>query len=135
MCGIAGFVGAGSRDDLARMNAMQASRGPDAEGVWADGATGVYLGHQRLSIIDLAGGAQPMWTQDGYIGVVFNGEIYNHVELRNELKAQGAIFLTDHSDTEVLLHGYKMWGDGFVERLNGMWAFVIYDRKHRRLFA
>jgi asparagine synthase (glutamine-hydrolysing) len=135
MCGIAGFVGAGSREDIARMNAMQAWRGPDAEGIWADTTAGVYLGHQRLSIIDLACGAQPMWTQGGDIGVVFNGEIYNHVELRKALKAQGAIFVTDHSDTEVLLHGYRIWGDAFVDRLNGMWAFVIYDRKRQRLFA
>jgi len=76
-----------------------------------------------------------MWTSDGDIGVVFNGEIYNHAELRSELKTLGARFATDHSDTEVLLHGYRIWGDGFVDRLNGMWAFVIYDRPRRRLFA
>ena len=135
MCGIAGFAGEGSREDIARMNAAQAWRGPDGEGIWADPAQGVYLGHLRLSIIDLAGGAQPMWTQDKKIGVVFNGEIYNHAELRAELKALGVIFATDHSDTEVLLHGYRVWGDGFVSRLNGMWAFVIFDRPRRRLFA
>jgi asparagine synthase (glutamine-hydrolysing) len=135
MCGIAGFAGEGSREDIARMNAAQAWRGPDGEGIWADPAQGVYLGHLRLSIIDLAGGAQPMWTQDEKIGVVFNGEIYNHAELRAELKALGVIFATDHSDTEVLLHGYRIWGDDFVSRLNGMWAFVIYDRPRRRLFA
>lgn len=135
MCGIAGFAGEGTRDDLSRMNAAQASRGPDGEGIWADDTQGVYLGHLRLSIIDLAGGTQPMWTSDGEIGVVFNGEIYNHVELRLELKALGAAFVTDHSDTEVLLHAYRIWGDSFVSRLNGMWAFVIYDRPRRRLFA
>ena len=135
MCGIAGFAGEGTRDDVIRMNAAQASRGPDGEGIWADPDQGVYLGHLRLSIIDVAGGTQPMWTADGEIGVVFNGEIYNHPELREELKALGARFVTDHSDTEVLLHGYKIWGDGFVNRLNGMWAFVIYDRARRRLFA
>jgi len=135
MCGIAGFAGEGSREDVVRMNAAQASRGPDGEGIWADPAQGVYLGHMRLSIIDLAGGAQPMWSPDGEVGVVFNGEIYNHVELRAELKALGARFVTDHSDTEVLLQGYRIWGDGFVNRLNGMWAFVIYDRPRRRLFA
>jgi asparagine synthetase B (glutamine-hydrolysing) len=130
-----GFAGEGTRDDLARMNAAQASRGPDGEGIWADPAQAVFLGHLRLSIIDLAGGTQPMWTADGDVGVVFNGEIYNHVELRAELKALGATFVTDHSDTEVLLHAYRIWGDGFVSRLNGMWAFVIYDRPRRRLFA
>ena len=96
---------------------------------------GVHLGHMRLSIIDLAGGAQPMWTADGEVGVVFNGEIYNHAELREELKGPGAVFITDHSDTEVLLQAYRLWGDDFVNRLNGMWAFVIYDRPRRRLFA
>ena len=66
---------------------------------------------------------------------IFNGEIYNHAELRAELKARGCQFVTDHSDTEVLLHGYREWGDAFVERLNGMWAFVIYDRARQRLFG
>jgi asparagine synthase (glutamine-hydrolysing) len=135
VCGIAGFVGRGSRDDIIRMNAAQAWRGPDGEGVWADPTQGVYLGHMRLAIIDLVGGGQPMWTDDEEIGVVFNGEIYNHAELRVELKALGARFATDHSDTEVLLHAYRIWGDGFVNRLNGMWAFAIYDRRRRRLFA
>ena len=135
MCGIAGFVGEGSSEDIARMNAAQAWRGPDGEGTWADPVHPVYLGHMRLSIIDLAGGAQPMWTEDEKVGVVFNGEIYNHAELRAELKELGAGFVSDHSDTEVLLHGYRIWGDGFVDRLNGMWAFVIYDRRRRRLFA
>ena len=110
-------------------------RGPDAEGHWRDERAGVFLGHRRLSIIDLAGGAQPMWTADGMLGVTFNGEIYNHAELRAELVGRGCKFASDHSDTEVLLHGYHEWGDGFVERLNGMWAFVIYDRERRRLFG
>ena len=77
----------GSRDDIVRMNAAQAWRGPDGSGVWSDPAHGVYLGHVRLAIIDLDGGAQPMWTPDGEIGIVFNGEIYNHAELREELRA------------------------------------------------
>jgi len=76
-----------------------------------------------------------MWTADEQLGVVFNGEIYNHAELRKELKAEGCEFLTDHSDTEVLLHGYRQWGEEFVERLNGMWAIVIYDRAKGRLFG
>ncbi len=135
MCGIAGFAGTGTLADLRRMNAAQASRGPDADNVYHDAGRGVFLGHLRLSIIDIAGGAQPMWTADDSLGIVFNGEIYNHAELRSELRALGARFVTDHSDTEVLLHAYKLWGDAFVERLNGMWAFVIYDRARRRLFA
>jgi asparagine synthase (glutamine-hydrolysing) len=117
------------------MTAAIQHRGPDADGHWMDERTGVFLGFRRLAIVDLSGGAQPMWTRDGQIGVTFNGEIYNHAELRVELKARGCEFMTDHSDTEVLLHGYREWGDAFVERLNGMWAFVIYDRPRQRLFG
>ncbi len=135
MCGIAGFTGRGDRAALQRMTDAIRHRGPDAEGHWADERAGVFLGHRRLSIIDLAGGAQPMWTADGMLGVTFNGEIYNHAELRAELAQRGCKFATDHSDTEVLLHAYREWGEGFVERLNGMWAFVIYDREKRRLFG
>ena len=135
MCGIAGFAGRGDRGVLRRMTDAIAHRGPDAEGHWAEESAGVFLGHRRLSIVDLSGGAQPMWTADGEIGVVFNGEIYNHAELRAELKARGCEFVTDHSDTEVLLHGYREWGESFTERLNGMWAFVIYDRARQRLFG
>jgi asparagine synthase (glutamine-hydrolysing) len=135
MCGIAGFAGAGDAAVLRRMTNAIRHRGPDAEGHWAEESAGVFLGHRRLSIVDLGGGAQPMWTRDGKIGVVFNGEIYNHVELRGELKARGCEFATDHSDTEVLLHGYREWGEKFVERLNGMWAFVLYDRANKRLFG
>lgn len=135
MCGIAGFVGAGEWADLKRMTDAIRHRGPDAEGHWHDDHARVFLGHRRLSIVDLSGGAQPMWSGDGQLAVTFNGEIYNHAELRKELQAHGCLFRTDHSDTEVLLHGYAVWGDKFVERLNGMWAFVIYDRARRRLFA
>ena len=135
MCGIAGFAGAGDRGVLARMTDAIAHRGPDAEGFSADEERRVFLGFRRLAIIDLPGGVQPMWTADGALGVVFNGEIYNHLELRAELVARGCRFETDHSDTEVLLHGYREWGDAFVERLNGMWAFVIYDRTRGRLFG
>ena len=135
MCGIAGFVGPGDRGVLRRMTDAILHRGPDAEGHWIEESTGVHLGFRRLSIIDISGGSQPMWTADGEIGVTFNGEIYNHVELRKELQAAGCQFQTDHSDTEVLLHAYRQWGEGFVDRLNGMWAFVIYDRFRKRLFG
>ena len=135
MCGIAGFAGRGDLGVLRRMTDAIAHRGPDAEGHWAEENAGVFLGHRRLSIVDLSGGAQPMWTRDGQLGVTFNGEIYNHAELRAELKARGCEFVTDHSDTEVLLHGYREWGESFTERLNGMWAFVIYDRAKQRLFG
>lgn len=133
MCGIAGFVGRGDCGDLVRMTRAIAHRGPDADGHWVDEERAVHMGHRRLAIVDLAGGGQPMWTADGALGVVFNGEIYNHAELREELKARGCVFQTDHSDTEVLLHGYREWGDGFVARLNGMWAFALYDRTAGRL--
>ena len=135
MCGISGFAGDGDLVVLKRMNDEIVHRGPDAEGLWRDEAARVYLGHRRLSIVDLEGGAQPMWTPDGMLGVIFNGEIYNHLELRQELVALGQNFHSDHSDTEVLLHGYRAWGADFVSRLNGMWAFVIYDRVRRRLFC
>lgn len=133
MCGIAGFVGAGDRESLARMTGVLVHRGPDDGGLWDNG--NVFLGHRRLSIVDLAGGHQPMSTSDGDLTVIFNGEIYNHGELRAELKAQGAVFQTDHSDTEVLLHGYRQWGTALPKRLNGMWAFALYDRKNSRLFC
>jgi asparagine synthase (glutamine-hydrolysing) len=135
MCGIAGFVGAGDRGVLQRMTDAIRHRGPDAEGHWVDENAAVHLGFRRLAIVDLTGGSQPMWAADGMIGVTYNGEIYNHLELRAELEAAGCQFVTDHSDTEVVLHAYRQWGDAFVERLNGMWAFVIYDRPRKRLFG
>ncbi len=135
MCGIAGFVGRGERSTIEAMTATLVHRGPDAVGFYENVSEGVYLGHRRLSIMDLASGGQPMWTSDGSIGVIFNGEIYNHAELRQELKQVGRCFFTDHSDTEVLLHAYLEWGDDFTNRLNGMWAFVIYDRSRARLFG
>src|SRR5687768_11935668 len=135
MCGITGFVGEGSAADIDAMNRAQAHRGPDGAGCWVDEGARVHLGHLRLAIIDLAGGAQPMWSTDGRVGVIFNGEIYNFAELRAELVAAGVPFVTDHSDTEVLLEAYRHWGDDCVKRLNGMWAFVIYDRSRQRLFG
>ena len=112
-----------------------AHRGPDDEGLWHDPVRKVSLGHRRLSIIDLAGGRQPMWSPDGRLAVVFNGEIYNFQELRAELLAEGHAFHTDHSDTEVLLLGYRAWGEQLTERLNGMWAFALYDRERQILFC
>lgn len=134
MCGLAGFVGAGDRADLAAMNARIAHRGPDGEGLYQDPAHPVFLGHRRLSIIDLEGGAQPMASADGGIVVVYNGEIYNHRELRAELEARGHVFHTDHSDTEVLVHGWREWGEELPIRLNGMFAFAIWDRARRTVF-
>ena len=135
MCGIAGFAGAGSEADLRRMVAAVARRGPDDTGYWEDRERAVHLGHCRLSILDLAGGHQPMESADGGLVIVFNGEIYNFAELRSQLVALGHAFRTDHSDTEVLLNGYREWGAALPARCNGMWAFVIYDRARRRLFG
>jgi asparagine synthase (glutamine-hydrolysing) len=137
MCGIAGFVaarGAGDREILERMTRALAHRGPDAEGYFLDPERGVHLGHRRLSIVDLSGGSQPMSSADDDLVIVFNGEIYNHLELRAELKAKGYLFLTDHADTEVLLEGYREWGEGMLDRLNGMFAFAIYDKPRGKLF-
>ncbi|MFZ4597884.1 MAG: asparagine synthase (glutamine-hydrolyzing) [Terrimicrobiaceae bacterium] len=132
MCGIAGFAGFGGRSDIESMTSALVHRGPDAGGIYS--APGLFLGHRRLSIIDLGGGSQPMETADGRLVIVFNGEIYNHRELRKELQDRGHQFVTDHSDTEVILHGWREWGEGIVGRLNGMWAFAIYDTHTRRIF-
>jgi asparagine synthase (glutamine-hydrolysing) len=134
MCGIAGFCGNGGRADLTAMTEALAHRGPDGEGSFIDETHAVFLGHRRLAIIDIAGGNQPMWNEDGEVGVVFNGEIYNHAELRRDLQVKGHIFRSDHSDTEVLVHGYEEWGEGLPLRLNGMFAFAVYDRRRKELF-
>lgn len=134
MCGLAGFVGRGSRETIRQMTSSISYRGPDGEGHWSDDEAGVHLGHRILSILDRAGGAQPMWDGSGDIGVVFNGEIYNHRELRAELIAAGHHFRSSHSDTEVLIHGYKQWGQDLPIRLNGMFAFAILDRPRKQLF-
>ena len=135
MCGICGFFGDGGREDLKNMADTIFHRGPDDEGLWFDENKRVYLGFRRLAIIDISGGKQPMWTQDGKYGIVFNGEIYNHLELREELQKSGYKFVSDHSDTEVLLMGYQQWGNALPEKLNGMWSFVIYDVEKQTLFG
>jgi len=134
MCGICGFIGKGEIADLKKMNDMMLHRGPDAEDIWYDLSVGAYLGHKRLSIIDISGGCQPMSTSDGKLVVVFNGEIYNFKMLREQLIDKSYIFKTDHSDTEVLLHGYREWGVDLPNKLNGMWAFAIYDRENGQVF-
>lgn len=113
------------------MNATMKHRGPDGDGYLIDGEVG--LGHRRLSIIDLAGGSQPIGNEDGNLQVVFNGEIYNHVELRIELESLNHRFVTQ-SDTEVIVHAYEEWGQKCVNRFNGMFAFAIWDRRARELF-
>ncbi|MBF0429322.1 MAG: asparagine synthase (glutamine-hydrolyzing), partial [Magnetococcales bacterium] len=135
MCGLAGFAGNGTQTDLERITRSLNHRGPDGEGFYIDCEQQIFLGHRRLAILDLAGGEQPMWTADRRLCIVFNGEIYNHAELRTELQRLGHKFLSNHSDTETLLYGYREWGTQLPERLNGMFAFVIYDLDRKRLFA
>lgn len=134
MCGICGFVGNGSGAVLHDMMDRLAHRGPDADGHYIDRELRAFLGHRRLSVLDVEGGAQPMWNEDEQVGVVFNGEIYNHDELRQKLQQLGHVFQSDHSDTEVLVHGYEQWGADLPVKLNGMFAFAVLDRRHHRLF-
>ncbi len=135
MCGIAGYLRTvGEPADRPMLRAMcdrLAHRGPDAYGEFFDGEAA--LGHRRLSIIDLAGGAQPLGNEDGTIQVVFNGEIYNFKELHRELRAKGHVFET-RSDTEVLVHLYEEERERMPERLCGMFAFAIWDGRRRELF-
>src|SRR5215469_4907092 len=120
MCGIAGIAGQNNGDLIRPMTGVQTHRGPDGEGFYLD--EGVSLGHRRLSIIDLDAGKQPMSTIDGRYTIVFNGEVYNFRELRQELQARGARFRT-RSDTEVLLEAYAAWGSEVLTKLRGMFAF------------
>ena len=132
MCGICGYFGDGARlpgDALERMNRTLERRGPDDSGVFQ--APGVGLAMRRLSIIDLAGGRQPIHNEDATVWVVFNGEIYNYRELRAELLRRGHRFETN-SDTEVIVHLYEEHGDGFVQHLRGMFAFALWDAPRKR---
>jgi asparagine synthase (glutamine-hydrolysing) len=139
MCGIAGFVHRGGRGDLSAVLAGMADsiahRGPDDAGFFEAqaGEWRVGLAHRRLSIIDLSTGHQPLGNEDGAIQIVFNGEVYNFQELRDELIAKGHRFAT-HSDTETIVHAYEEWGDACVERFRGMFAFAIWDAPRQRLF-
>jgi asparagine synthase (glutamine-hydrolysing) len=135
MCGIVGLVGRWQREQLARLNASLFHRGPDDAGEYHDDDAGVRLAMRRLSIIDIEGGHQPMVSADGSLWIVFNGEIFNAPELRCGLEARGRVFQTAHSDTECLLHLYAERGDSMVETLNGMFAFVLYDRRRKRLLG
>ncbi len=139
MCGIAGFFQLGGQSLPENAHAWLKSmtdaihyRGPDGEGQWIDGP--VALGHRRLSIIDLKTGAQPMADQAGQIYVTFNGEIYNFPVLRKELEKMGCVFRTN-SDTEVILYAWQEWGEACVERFEGMFAFVLFDKRQQVLFC
>jgi asparagine synthase (glutamine-hydrolysing) len=136
MCGISGIVDLTGdrpidRELLRRMNDTQTHRGPDGEGFHFE--PGVGFGHRRLSIIDLAGGAQPMFNEDGTVVVTYNGEMYDFAELREELRAAGHVFETV-SDTEVIVHAWEEWGEACLEHLLGMFAFALWDRNRRTLF-
>ncbi len=136
MCGIAGLFHLETAKPvdparIAMMTDVQAHRGPDGRGVWT--ASGVGLGHRRLSIIDLAGSPQPMTSDDGALTITYNGEVYNFAEIRAELEALGTRFHTA-GDTEVILLGYRQWGVGVLRRLNGMFAFAIHDARDQTLF-
>ena len=136
MCGIAGFVNDMPIDTkcpiLRKMTDIIAHRGPDSEGHYID--EHVALGHRRLSIIDLGGGQQPIYNEDGNLIITFNGEIYNYQPLREQLIEAGHTFTT-RSDTEVLLHGYEQWGVDLLQKIRGMFTFVIWDKTKRELFG
>jgi asparagine synthase (glutamine-hydrolysing) len=141
MCGIVGVFRTGESshridaDTLALMRDTMSHRGPDDQGIFISPGQEVGLAFRRLAIIDLSHAAcQPMSTDDESLWIVFNGEIYNHAELRKELESLGRKFRTDHSDTEVILKGYEQWGEDVLARLRGMFAFAIWDKKKSRLW-
>ena len=133
MCGITGFVSKekNKKSIIKKMNQRISHRGPDSEGFYID--DDVALAHRRLLIIDLEGGLQPLYNEDKSVAVIFNGEIYNYVELKAELKKLKHRFATS-SDTEVLVHGYEEWGSKLPSKLRGMFAFAIYDINKKTLF-
>src|SRR5215208_3727386 len=135
MCGIVGLVAADrlhpdEHDRVVQMRDVIAYRGPDGAGLHADDRA--LLGHRRLSIVDLAGGHQPLANEDETIWVTFNGEIYNHAPVRPDLEAAGHRYRT-RSDTEMIVHAYEEWGDDCVDRFRGMFAFGLWDAPKRRL--
>jgi asparagine synthase (glutamine-hydrolysing) len=132
MCGICGTYGLNDPALLQRMCDVIVHRGPDDEGQYVDEY--VALGMRRLSIIDLAGGQQPIHNEDRTVWVVYNGEMYNFPPLRRELEQLGHQFYT-HTDTEVIVHAYEAWGDAFLEHLRGMFAFALWDTRRRRLLV
>ena len=135
MCGFAGFVGEVENRDQVLTDMMNTivHRGPDSEGRYVD--EDVALGFRRLSIIDLSEvGNQPLYNEDKSMVLVFNGEIYNYQELREELVKAGHVFASN-TDSETLVHGFEEWGEKLVGRLRGMYAFAIWDAKKKKLFA
>ena len=136
MCGIAGFINTdGAPVDtrlIRRMTDVIAHRGPDGSGYYTRGE--VALGHRRLSIIDLDSGGQPMSNEDDSLWITYNGEIFNHADIRPELEAAGHHYKS-HCDTETIVHAYEQWGDQSVTRYRGMFSYAIWDQNHRRLFC
>ncbi len=134
MCGIVGFVNTkkGKEPIIQEMMERIIHRGPSSAGQFVDDH--VALGFRRLSIIDLAGGSQPIFNEDGSKVIIFNGEIYNFQSLRKDLIAAGHTFST-HADTEVVLHGYEEWGTEVLQKLRGMFAFAIWDHEKKELFG
>ena len=142
MCGIVGALVSEASEFritepyLVRMRDTMVHRGPDGEGVWVGQHGRIGLAHRRLAIIDLSEAAsQPMVNEDGQLCVVFNGEIYNHAEIRRELESLGGhVWKTDHSDTEVILHAFEQWGIDCVQRFRGMFAIALWDNRARELW-
>ena len=134
MCGICGFTGHpdNSPEVLKKMTDIMTHRGPDGEGAYVTDQ--VALGHRRLAIIDLDNGAQPMFSKDGTIAIVFNGEIYNYLDMEKELNALGYEYRT-RSDTEALLVGYQAYGTDVLKKVRGMFAFAIWDANKQQLFC
>ena len=136
MCGFAGYYGAGdfNREEVIdQMGERIAHRGPDSKGSFVDDY--VALGFRRLSIIDLEGGSQPIHSADGKHVIILNGEIYNYQEIRKELIEKHGCQFQTNSDTEVILQGYKTYGEKIASMLRGMFAFVIYDKETHNLFG
>ena len=132
MCGIVGYIGDKPKEFIEGLMNEIAHRGPDDSGYYINGSLG--LGHQRLSILDLtSNGHQPMFSADGNHVIIFNGEIYNHLDIRKELIKEGIVFKSE-SDTETLLNGYQVWGEGILNKLNGIFAFAIYNIKEKEIF-
>lgn len=130
MCGITGFVGKGNYTDLNRMTNVLSHRGPDGSGTYSNGKA--FLGHRRLSIIDLTNGRQPMSNEDGSLWIVYNGEIYNHDLMRHDAESKGHIFKT-RSDTEVILHAFEEYDNTTFKMLNGMFGLALWDENKQRL--
>lgn len=135
MCGITGIIGKQDSSWLGRMNSVIVHRGPDDSGEYRDPETDVALAMRRLSILDLSSGHQPMANADETVWIIYNGEIFNSPALRQRLVEKGCSFKTENSDTEVLLHLYEEKGEAMLDELNGMFAFVIYDSRRKRLFG